>query len=84
MKMVAFKKRILANGLALSLLGDLVSGIFFGVGYLAIDHFNDWMDTQSATNPPAQTAGERGKVSSGTFPAIERNRSNNDRSRLNC
>jgi hypothetical protein len=62
MKMVDLKKRLLAKGLALSLLGDLVSGIFFGVGYLAIDHFNDWMDTQSAANPPAQTTGERGKV----------------------
>jgi hypothetical protein len=62
MKMVDLKQRILATGLALSLLGDLVSGVFFGVGYLAIDHFNDWVDAQSAANPPAQTAGERGKV----------------------
>jgi hypothetical protein len=62
MKMVDLKKRLLAKGLALGLLGDLVSGLFFGVGYLAIDHFNDWMDAQSPTNPPAQTAGERSKV----------------------
>ncbi len=62
MKMVELKKRILAKGLALSLLGDLVSGVFFGVGYLAIDHFNDWMDAQSTANSPTQTAGERGKV----------------------
>ncbi len=62
MNMVNLKKRILANGLAVSLIGDLVSGMFFGVGYLAIDHFNDWMDTQSAVNPTAQTTGDRNRV----------------------
>jgi hypothetical protein len=49
------KKKILTKGLALSLVGDLVAGMFFGVGYLVVDHFNDWMDAQTQSGVSAQT-----------------------------
>ena len=79
MKMVDLKKRILANGLALSLVGDLVSGMFFGVGYLAIDHFNDWMDAQTPSEATAQTTHDRGKVAAYAQQSKATNTSNPDR-----
>ena len=68
MKLVDLKKRLLANGLALSLAGDLVSGMFFGVGYLAIDHFNDWMDAQTPSAATAQTTRDPSKVATHNQP----------------
>jgi len=55
-------KNILANGLALSLLGDLGSGMFFCTGYLVIDHFHDSMDTQSQSEVSERKPDDRTKL----------------------
>jgi hypothetical protein len=64
MKIIDLKKKLLAKGLVFSLVGDIVAGMFFGVGYLVVDHFNDWIDTQTPSGVSAQTK-ERSKPSAG-------------------
>jgi hypothetical protein len=63
MKISNLKKKLLAKGLVFSLIGDLMAGMFFGVGYLVVDHFNDWIDTQSPAGVAAKTADGRSKSS---------------------
>jgi hypothetical protein len=69
MKLSDLKKKLLAKGLVFSLMGDLVSGIFFGVGYFVVDHFNDWIDTQSPAGVSAQTTSKSSKPSVSHPPA---------------
>ncbi len=55
MKQTNLRKKILINGLALKLIGDLVSGMLFGVGYLVVDRFNDWVDTPAQSSTAAHS-----------------------------
>jgi hypothetical protein len=61
MKISDLKKKLLAKGLVFGLVVDSISLIFFGVGYLVVDHFNDWMDTQSPGGVSAQTTSDTSK-----------------------
>jgi hypothetical protein len=57
MKISALKKQIPAKRSVFTLVGDLAALLFFGAGYLVVDHFNEWIDTQTPAGAAAQTSG---------------------------
>ena len=71
MKIATLRKKILVQGLILSLLGDLGSGMFFGVGYMMIDHLDEWRDAKTpsevADRNPHSTS-KRGSLAQRSSP----------------
>jgi hypothetical protein len=63
MKMSDLKKHLPAKRLVFSAICDVAALMFFVVGYLVVDHFNDWMDTQAPSGVSAQTS-ERSEAAS--------------------
>jgi hypothetical protein len=54
MKMSDPNKQLPAKRSVFILVGDLAALMFFGAGYLVVDHFNEWIDTQTPSGASAQ------------------------------
>jgi hypothetical protein len=63
MKISDLKQKLPAKKLVFSLVGDVAALMFFGVGYLVVDHFNDWIDTQTPSEVSAQTKSSKPSAS---------------------
>jgi hypothetical protein len=55
MKISDLNKQLPAKRSVFILVGDLAALVFFGAGYLVVDHFNEWIDTQTPAGAAAPT-----------------------------
>lgn len=63
MKIGDLKKQLPTKRSVFNLVGDLAALVFFGAGYLVVDHFNEWIDTQTPSGAAAQTSGSKPSAS---------------------